>query len=208
MGKIEEAKQSFSRAVELNYEPRNSYYLLGTVHKSLKEYGEARDSLLKSLEFQKNPFTYYLLGDVYFDMKDYKQARDAYHKALESNYNRALDNNLDKLYYSIGLVNEKLGDFKEAERAHRKAKEIEKEKQISDKYRLMSKNLFLICGLVMTFFIGLASISPLRMYFRTGMKGLLFMGLGGLLGGIGLFGIILNSLGGYLGKFLLFCSFY
>jgi tetratricopeptide (TPR) repeat protein len=145
LGKNEEAKQVLSKAIELNYSPYDSYYLLGTVYKSLKEYDEAKDSLLKSLEFKKDSFTYYLLGDVYFDMKDYKQAKDAYNKALETN-NEGFADDLEKLYSSIGLVNEKLGDTKAAESAYKKAKEIgrqrQKSKELDGTHAIFNKLIF------------------------------------------------------------------
>ena len=51
-----------------------------------------------------------------------------------------------------------------------------------------------IGGFSITVLFGLASIPPLRMYLRTGMKGLLFMGGGALLMSFGVLGItILDS---------------
>jgi len=69
-----------------------------------------------------------------------------------------------------------------------------------DKYQLIFNNIFLISGLIITFFIVIGSISPLRMYFRTGMKGLLFMGVGGILGGFGFLGMVIDELGGHFGE--------
>jgi len=56
------------------------------------------------------------------------------------------------------------------------------------------KDLFLIGGFGIALFFGLASIPPLRMHFRTGMKGLLFMGVGGMLGSFGILGMTIRDI--------------
>jgi hypothetical protein len=102
-----------------------------------------------------------------------EEAKQVLTKALDLNF-RPFDS-----YYLLGMAHERLGDVKEAEIAYKKAKTHEAKK--SGRTQATSNKLILIGGLVMSLFIGLISIPPIKIYFKTGMRGKLLQGTGGML---------------------------
>ncbi len=97
---------SFKKAIELNINDDEIYFLIAESYKNLNRYDEAIRNYTLSIESHKNEeICYYNIGIIYYELKDYK-------KAIE-NFNEAICLYIkDKyVYYYIAHSKNALGDL-------------------------------------------------------------------------------------------------
>jgi tetratricopeptide (TPR) repeat protein len=104
LGRYEAAVEALMKALEINPDYANSYYLLGSVYDELERYDEAILAYRKAVEINpKDDVAYHSLGYVYGKLGRHKQEIEAYKKAIELVPDEAVTHyNLGKTYIEIG----------------------------------------------------------------------------------------------------------
>ena len=91
------------RALEINPESSEAYFLLGKTYRAQLNHEKARDSLLEATKIDASrPEAHYLLGESFFDLEEPKKAEKAFAASIEI---AAGDEKwLDDAYYQLGHV--------------------------------------------------------------------------------------------------------
>jgi tetratricopeptide (TPR) repeat protein len=108
---IEEAIQSYKRAVELNPAAAGALVNLGTIYYRQRNYPEAERHYQQAIEVDTNyPLAHYNLGNLFDEQGDLERAEQHYTTALRLNPNYA------DAHFNLALLSERQGDFLKAVR--------------------------------------------------------------------------------------------
>jgi tetratricopeptide (TPR) repeat protein len=108
---IEEAIQSYKKAVELNPAAAGALVNLGTIYYRQRNYPEAERHYQQAIEVDSNyPLAHYNLGNLFDEQGDLTQAEQHYTTALRLNPNYA------DAHFNLALLSERRGDFLKAVR--------------------------------------------------------------------------------------------
>ena len=99
LGKLEEAKISYLKAIELKPNSSEAHYNLGNLLKNLGKLEEAKISYLKAIELNSSfSEAYYNLGVIMQDLGKLEEAEKSYLKAI------VINPDYSKAYYSLSLI--------------------------------------------------------------------------------------------------------
>ena len=108
---IEEAIQSYKKAVELNPAAAGALVNLGTIYYRQRNYTEAERHYQQAIEVDSNyPLAHYNLGNLFDEQGDLARAEEHYTTALRLNPNYA------DAHFNLALLSERRGDFLKAVR--------------------------------------------------------------------------------------------
>ena len=100
-----EAKSLLTKAIELDPNSFQTYFLLGSAYMKLKDYPKAKESLQKAGDLDpKFPDTFFNLGYLYAMEKDYSKAEEMYDRVVKLS-----PPYLDEALSNLGAVQEKQG---------------------------------------------------------------------------------------------------
>ncbi|WP_333653872.1 tetratricopeptide repeat protein [Dissulfurispira sp.] len=110
--KWENAKDYFSKAIELKSDYTVAYYNRGTVYAKLGNYQQAITDFTKAVELKPDDAkTYNNRGLVYFMLGNYQHVIRDYNKVIELNPDNA------KAYYILGVAYGNIGNYQQAIKA-------------------------------------------------------------------------------------------
>jgi tetratricopeptide (TPR) repeat protein len=119
-GNWQEAREAFTRALELNPKYAVAHHSRGAAYDELGDYHQALRDFDRSIELDpKDAWAYLIRGAAYDKYGDYRQAIRDYNRAIE------LDPKLAGAYYNRGTAYGKLGDYRQAIRDCDRAIELE-----------------------------------------------------------------------------------
>ena len=108
---IEEAIQSYKKAVELNPAAAGALVNLGTIYYRQRNYTEAERHYQQAIEVDSNyPLAHYNLGNLFDEQGDLARAEEHYTTALRLNPNYA------DAHFNLALLAERQGEFLKAVR--------------------------------------------------------------------------------------------
>jgi tetratricopeptide (TPR) repeat protein len=108
---IEEAIQSYKKAVELNPAAAGALVNLGTIYYRQRNYTEAERHYQQAIEVDSNyPLAHYNLGNLFDEQGDLARAEEHYTTALRLNPNYA------DAHFNLALLSERQGEFLKAVR--------------------------------------------------------------------------------------------
>ena len=108
---IEEAIQSYKKAVELNPAAAGALVNLGTIYYRQRNYSEAERHYQQAIEVDTNyPLAHYNLGNLFDEQGDLARAEQHYTTALRLNPNYA------DAHFNLALLSERCGDLLKAVR--------------------------------------------------------------------------------------------
>lgn len=108
---IEQAIESYKRAVELNPSAAGALVNLGTIYYRQRNYTEAERHYQLAVEVDTNyPLAHYNLGNLFDEQSDLVRAEQHYTTALRLNPNYA------DAHFNLALLSERQGDFLKAVR--------------------------------------------------------------------------------------------
>jgi tetratricopeptide (TPR) repeat protein len=108
---IEEAIQSYKRAVELNPAAAGALVNLGTIYYRQRNYTDAQRHYQQAIQVDSNyPLAHYNLGNLFDEQGDLARAEEHYTTALRLNPNYA------DAHFNLALLSERRGDFLKAVR--------------------------------------------------------------------------------------------
>eukprot|EP00871_Galdieria_phlegrea_P001699 jgi/Galph1/252/GphlegSOOS_G4935.1 len=115
-GRTEEGFRLLRRAVEVDANDGQGWYLLGRLYMAQKEYRAAYDNYQHAVYCNsRNPRFWCSIGVLYYQMGQYRDAMDAYTRAIR------LNPNLSEVWYDLGTLYESFSQFKDALDAYREA---------------------------------------------------------------------------------------
>lgn len=123
LGQLDEAKESYEKAIELVEEADVTYYKahmnLGNVYRDMGQYEKSAAIFENRIEMQPDDADiHYNLGFTYRKMSEYELAINSYEKTIE------LDYNYDKAFNNLGVVYYHMGNYDKALELYEKAFEI------------------------------------------------------------------------------------
>ena len=108
---IEEAIQSYKKAVELNPAAAGALVNLGTIYYRQRNYTEAERHYQQAIQVDSNyPLAHYNLGNLFDEQGDLARAEEHYTTALRLNPNYA------DAHFNLALLSERQGEFLKAVR--------------------------------------------------------------------------------------------
>jgi tetratricopeptide (TPR) repeat protein len=108
---IEEAIQSYKKAVELNPAAAGALVNLGTIYYRQRNYAEAERHYQQAIAVDSNyPLAHYNLGNLFDEQGDLARAEEHYTTALRLNPNYA------DAHFNLALLSERQGEFLKAVR--------------------------------------------------------------------------------------------
>ena len=119
IGLNDEAITAFKQTIEASDKSElraTAYYKLGLIYANTELYGEAIDSLEKSMRLQpSDPDTYFILGNCYIEKELYEKAIGAYQRALELRPDFAeAQAGLGYAYEDSGLYDQAIASYQHA----------------------------------------------------------------------------------------------
>ncbi len=119
MGRMEEALESYRRALEFDPHDPQGYLSVGNIYAWKKDYTAAEQLYLKAIMLDpQSAETYNNLGNIYFETGNYTRAIECYNNAIN------IDPDRQTPFYHAGLSYEKLGNLAKAESLWHRALEI------------------------------------------------------------------------------------
>ena len=122
LGKLQEAKVSLHKAIELKPDFAESHFNLGNILKDLGKLQEAEESYRKAIELNSD-FTnaHSNLGTILKDLGKLQEAEESYRKAIQ------LNPDFTDAHLNLGSILRDIGQLQEAELSTRKAIELNPE---------------------------------------------------------------------------------
>jgi tetratricopeptide (TPR) repeat protein len=122
LGKYEEAKEQYLKAIEIKQDSHDAWNNLGLTYKNLQNYEEAIICYKKAIEIKEDKHeAWYNLGNTYNDLQNYEEAINCYKKAIEIKQ----DNH--EAWNNLGVAYKNLQNYEEAINCYKKAIEIKED---------------------------------------------------------------------------------
>ena len=119
LGKLQEAENSYRKAIEIEPDLTEAHYNLGIILNDLGKLQEAENSYRKAIEIKPDlAEAYSNLGNVLINLGKLQDAELSYRKAIE------LKPGFAEAHYNLGIILKDLGKLQEAEISYRKAVEL------------------------------------------------------------------------------------
>lgn len=115
VGKVEEAKEKFEKAIEIDPMVVDSYKNYGDLYMFTKDFKKAKDSYKKALLVEKKPILYFLIGNACFMADEIEEGLNFYNTAVAAGY----DN--DKMLFFLATAYEQKKDYEMSLRYYQKA---------------------------------------------------------------------------------------
>ncbi len=126
LGKLEEAKKWYLKAIELEPEFYEAHYNLGLIYCQQGNTQSEINCYLKTIQY--NPelsLAYYNLGNAYRKLKQFKDAEIFYKESIR------IKNDFDDAYYNLGVVCERSGKHLEGLEYYKRAIEINPNQELA-----------------------------------------------------------------------------